>query len=274
MQDLAVMLAAVSVLYLVNETTYVLLGGQYRKCVLLTGCIGTPLHEMSHAVFARLFGMNVNKVVFYQPDPASKTLGYVDFTFNPHRAWHRIGLVIVGIAPLIGGLAVIQGVVSWADFPRLAVQDLTYNKTLFAEGAIPNYYMSIADYASSNWWTLLVSICTVSVVTHSTPSAADLRNFLGGIIVTLIASGILYAGGMALLGNSALSQIVRYGTANMSARFVEMAAIATVLPLCAIMVRMIQFGARLAIAKIKRTVSGQSVFNHDLQNYKERPPRG
>ena len=93
-----------------------------RRGVTVFGYIGTPIHELSHAVMALLFGHKINKIVFFKPPSESVNervaLGYVNHSYNPNNLYHRIGLFFIGIAPTIGGVIAIY-VVTYFLMPDL-----------------------------------------------------------------------------------------------------------------------------------------------------------
>lgn len=93
-----------------------------RKGVTVFGYIGTPIHELSHALMALLFGHKINKIVFFKPPSESVNervaLGYVNHSYNPNNLYHRIGLFFIGIAPTIGGVIAIY-VVTYFLMPNL-----------------------------------------------------------------------------------------------------------------------------------------------------------
>src|SRR5699024_6161228 len=92
---------------LIRSLAFRMMGGLTRRLILLTVVIGVPLHELSHALVATLFGMGVRMISLFQPDPQSPQLGYVNFSYSPGRVRHRVGLFFVGIAPLIAGAAAV-----------------------------------------------------------------------------------------------------------------------------------------------------------------------
>lgn len=178
-------------LYLVNESFYLIAGRQYRRTHLITGLIGTPVHELSHAIGCFVFGMRVTGIAFYRPDPASGTLGYVNFVYNPSRVTHKIGLLCVGISPVIAGVCVIAFAESALGMPRIADTSFAFFESQRTLDTILNYYCDIKYYTMSSPTNAAVTLCVTSVVLHSTPSIADLRNVFRGLSVFVIAGVLL-----------------------------------------------------------------------------------
>ena len=88
--------------YLCNRSFYRMLGNSRTVC-LATGIIGTPIHELSHAIFCIVFGHRITDMKLYQIDDESGTLGYVNHSYNPKNFYHKIGNYFIGVAPLFGG---------------------------------------------------------------------------------------------------------------------------------------------------------------------------
>ena len=69
--------------------------------------IGTPVHELSHALIALLFGFRITEFRPFIFDPSSTTLGFVRYSYDPTNLLQQIGHFFVGIAPVFVPLAII-----------------------------------------------------------------------------------------------------------------------------------------------------------------------
>src|SRR5690554_5445859 len=171
-------------LWAANELYYRAMGLYRRKAVLSTGLVGVPVHETAHALTALLFGMKVKEIAFYRPDPESNTLGYVNYLYSPRSLVHRVGMVATGLAPLIVGAYIVVGLFTLAGINNL--HDYPGHSSLSILS--PSSWAVVAE-----WWRDavpqaasmlgIVSIALALMVgTHSTPSKADLKGVLAGII--------------------------------------------------------------------------------------------
>ncbi len=97
------------ILYLLarfTRKTYVKTSGQTID-IFITGWIGTPIHEMGHAIFCLIFRHNITEVKLYSPNSADGTLGYVNHSFDPKSIYQKVGNFFIGIGPIIVGTLVI-----------------------------------------------------------------------------------------------------------------------------------------------------------------------
>ncbi|MBK9711809.1 MAG: hypothetical protein IPO81_10855 [Kouleothrix sp.] len=73
----------------------------------LFGRIGTPVHELGHAMFNVMFGHQIVEFQPFKVDRANGSYGQVLFRFNRHSLYQRIGLFFVGIGPILFGTLII-----------------------------------------------------------------------------------------------------------------------------------------------------------------------
>lgn len=162
--------------------------------MLITGVVGTPLHELSHAITATAFGMKVKKVAFYRPDPASKTLGFVSYSYNPLSTIHRFGRVAVGIAPLFAGAYAVYGLFLLVELPTLH----SYTPSILWSDGIPLERVgswSVALFGAVNGWAPASALAAcVMIGAHSTPSLADMTAAGKGWFGVVVLVGLVAAG--------------------------------------------------------------------------------
>lgn len=200
----------------------------WRGIVYWTGWLGTPIHELSHWIVGKLFGVRITEVNFFSPDREDGVLGYVRYQVPRLRAGELpqvMGTFLMGIAPLFGGALVLWGA-------RLALLDPQADEpfysaaTTFAQDLgnepmghlvrdffelVQLSFRPILENAANDpkiWVYLYVAL---AVGAHLAPSRADLRGGQRGLI--LLALLALFANVVALASgydpNHAASYLAR-----------------------------------------------------------------
>jgi len=77
------------------------------KGVYFVAWLGTPIHELGHALFCIIFLHRIVEIKFFKPDPLTGTLGYVSHTWSKTNPWAVLGNFFIGIGPVILGCAVL-----------------------------------------------------------------------------------------------------------------------------------------------------------------------
>ena len=146
------------------------------RILLLTGIVGTPVHELSHALMCIIFGHKITEIKLYQPESTDGTLGYVKHQYNKRNIYHQIGNFFIGVAPVVLGGAVILLLL------LLLLPD-TYDSVIGEMGAIAESSLSdlsIADVFGFIW----TSICTI----FSSDTFSDWKGWVFLILALMIAS--------------------------------------------------------------------------------------
>lgn len=255
--DLALILAvpflAAVILTLANEIYYRSLGRYRRNGVLITGAVGTPVHELAHALMAILFGMKVKKIAFYAPDPVSNTLGYVDYSYYPARFSHKVGLVFVGLAPLIIGSYVVVVAFALSGLPNL--HSFTGFNNLNDIGGAPFWrglvtWMQSLLTSTDSLMSGAVLLVALMVGSHATPSRADLKGSMGGAVAVLALLMCLW--GLQSIWpamHDAIGYYLRYGLFHVSTAIIQLAALST---FAGLILAVVGMGFRVLSAKFSQ----------------------
>ena len=77
------------------------------KGILLTAWVGTPIHELGHVFFAKIFRHKIHKISLFEPNKQTGGLGHVEHSYNKLSLYQRIGNFFVGAAPMIFGSVIL-----------------------------------------------------------------------------------------------------------------------------------------------------------------------
>lgn len=179
-----------------------LLGRAGPIVLLITGIVGTPVHELSHAAMCLLFGHHIDEIKLFT-FRGDGTLGYVRHSYNPRNLYHRIGGFFIGVAPILGGSAVLlllmrlmvpQAFFAAADMlsaPLSGAPVLDYLSRFFGVlGAV----FAWQNFANPLWWLFLLP--ALMIAGHMEISASDLRSGISGFsfiaISLLVIDALLF----------------------------------------------------------------------------------
>ncbi|GFZ31727.1 membrane protein [Clostridium zeae] len=180
------------------------------NAVMVTGFIGVPIHELSHAILSIIFGHNIRKIKLFQKPDNNGVMGYVDHSYNPNSVYQQVGNFFIGVAPIFGG------VISIITLMYFAIPN-TYNKfidilfnslhitrigKITIEGLLTSYgHLVKSIFSGENFKNpyfyifLFVAICISS---HISLSMADIKGASRGLIVLFLLLVILNAFGLSI----------------------------------------------------------------------------
>ncbi len=187
-----------------------MLGSKGVFAMRATGVIGTPVHEIGHAIFCLIFGHKVNGIKLYSMDTSTGVLGYVNHSYNKKNVYQQIGNFFIGVGPIIFGSIVLTVLM-------LIMVPATFQKVFASLGGINNlelgvfseetYYGMITVFIKiftaifsfeniKNWIWWIFIIISMSIATHMSLSKADVKGSILGFFVLLvlmfIVDGIIF----------------------------------------------------------------------------------
>ncbi|MBE6601435.1 MAG: hypothetical protein E7637_02875 [Ruminococcaceae bacterium] len=184
----------------------------YKKYVVYgTGIIGTPFHELSHALMCLVFGHKILEIKFFQIDEESGTLGYVSHTYNHKNIYQVIGSFFIGTAPIFVGTIFICVLIK-AMIPAAAVEIEAYLQdfALAQSMGISVYSLKYAAITFSGmvgailscidlgaiWWGFAVIALCIAI--HMNLSQADISHsvkalpyLIGAFVVFNLLFGVI-----------------------------------------------------------------------------------
>lgn len=173
------------------------------KSVMITGFIGVPIHECSHALIAILFKHSITDMKLLQKPDASGTLGYVRHSYNPKSIYQQVGNFFIGIAPIFGGLISLILLMkfllpaSYAEFIKISTRNLSITSinTEVIKGITNSYYELIRTiFAKSNFdnpYFYLFLFLAICISSHISLSRADINGAFGGLVLIFLIIIIL-----------------------------------------------------------------------------------
>jgi len=166
-----------------------------RTGVYSVAWLGTPVHELGHIIFCLIFLHKIVEVKFFEPDPATGTLGYVSHSWNRSNPWQVLGNLFIGIGPVILGCLVLLAIFyllipdsqqAWESISR-SIGQAEGDHSIVSYGAILlDSMLSMARliFIPSNliswkfWLFCYLSICVASNIKLS---LADIRGSFSGL---------------------------------------------------------------------------------------------
>ncbi len=170
--------------------------------VVVTGWIGTPVHELGHAIFCILFGHKIVEMKLYSPNNEDGTLGYVNHAYNRKSTYQNIGNFFIGAGPIIFGSLVIYALSYYlvpgmrAAFSNIESESQMYVQLL--QGQYSGLFAAIREttmhtlsslFALENlsdyrFWIFLY--LAVSISSHMQLSPPDIKGAKGGLISIVV----------------------------------------------------------------------------------------
>lgn len=175
---------------LCNKKFYQNLGAFGTKACYISGFIGTPVHECSHALMCLIFGHKIKAIKLFQISSTDGTLGYVSHSFNRKNVYHQIGNFFIGVAPIICISAILY-LMAYLMVPQMVqdvmveVQSINVNDGFSSIiKTILNAVIAFFSHAGNGWWWLFVLIGTFLAL-HMTLSDADIKGSWTGLVIIL-----------------------------------------------------------------------------------------
>lgn len=220
-----------------------------------TGFIGTPVHELSHAFACIIFGHKIVEMRLYAPNSGDGSLGYVNHAYNPKNLYHRIGNFFIGIAPILGGSAVlllmmrfmvptvytdVMGILGGVHISGEFFSLATLSEYATATGAMILSIFNPANFSEVWWWVFI--ILAIMISSHMELSGADIKGSVSGVITLallfLVADVVLSLVGAPTL-RAFTGTIMSFG-ATVAGFLIISAVFSAILLLVALVVRLVR----------------------------------
>ena len=174
-----------------NKLFYKNMGGFGKAACYITGFLGTPVHECSHALMCLIFGHKITEIKLFQINSQDGTLGYVNHRYNTKSLYQKIGNFFIGTAPItvISGLLYLLSMLlvpNMLDLILDQTKDIRLDEGII--GVLDDMLFTIRiffSYAKTmNWWVFLSIGMFLSL--HMTLSTADIKGAWSGLLLLLL----------------------------------------------------------------------------------------
>ena len=180
-----------------------MLGGRWGyRVVLATSIVGTPIHELGHALMCLLFGHRITAMALWQPRAKDGTIGFVTHTFNRRNPYHVLGNLFIGVGPIFSGMAVLTLAV-WLGFPSAFGGFIAAAHQAAQSGDIPGMLFEglsllprmgqelIGGDPTSLWRSIPAILLILAVSQHISLSVEDIKGALRAVPLYLLLIVIL-----------------------------------------------------------------------------------
>lgn len=169
-----------------------------RKGVMLTAWLGTPVHEIGHALMCIIFKHNITEIRLLNTRSDSEVLGYVRHSYNPNSLYQRVGNLFIGLGPIFSGTASLIIALylllpkAFNTYKVFLVQGINRDKidkgtisSIFSAGTtLTKSIFTVPNISNINFWIfLIIAICIAS---HIALSKADMNGAKDGLLVLFI----------------------------------------------------------------------------------------
>ena len=179
------------IINLVVKLFYSNFGSKSLTVCKVTGAFGTPIHELSHALFCLIFGHKIDEVKLFTPNDDHGTLGYVKHSYNPKNIYHRIGCFFIGIAPIVI-ISTILYLLSLLFLPGMmaSITELVRGVPTAGISNVGKIFTTIFSYMGS-WQFWVYILISMLLCLHMTLSGADIKGAASGVIFVILVFLIL-----------------------------------------------------------------------------------
>jgi len=194
------------------------------KGILATAWLGTPVHEMGHALMCLIFGHKIRDMRLLMINRSDGTLGYVTHAYDRSSIYQTVGNFFIGIAPIISGIGVMflslyyllpNSFRVFESYLREGVMtepfDLTFVNGLASAGLVlVQSIFTLNNLFSLYFWIFL--LIAIGVSSHMALSGADIKGASRGLIsLYLVLFGLtMISHFMGVNAYSYISQVARY----------------------------------------------------------------
>jgi len=176
--------------------------------IYVLGFLGTPVHELGHALMCVLFRHRIEEIRLFKPDKETGTLGFVRHSYNQRSLYQQVGNFFIALGPIVlGGIVLFSA--AWLLLGSgllYADVDSTAAVTTIADipAAIRDWFGQIfinlgrffsnLDYSDYKTWIFLYLVLAIG--SHVNLSPSDLVSARTGFTILCV---VLFVANVFLL---------------------------------------------------------------------------
>jgi hypothetical protein len=169
-----------------------------ERGVFITAWLGTPVHEIGHAVMCIVFKHEVIEMKLLNTRSESGVLGYVNHRYNPTSIYQSIGNLFIGLGPIYSGIASLITLMyllipnTFTELKNFMEKGIDFNKvdsnlitgSFKASTVLIKNIFTYDNLVSLRFWIFIAAAICIS--SHMALSKADMKGALHGLIVLFI----------------------------------------------------------------------------------------
>jgi hypothetical protein len=223
-----------------------LLGGRSGRVFDVTSVIGTPVHELGHALMCPIFGHRIRRMLLWTPRPDDGVYGYVEHAYNRKNLWARLGNLFIALGPIFSGLGVTV-LALLICFPTQWQGYLDATEAALASPASPmgllsgivSLFATIPQAFVTDWLRALIGLLIILPVSlHVTLSWQDIRSGASALPLYLCLLAVFAAITWGLGTADPILQALRLVNLRLLSLFCLVAAFSLLWVLLALLVRL------------------------------------
>ncbi len=152
--------------------------------IIVTGVIGTPIHELSHWLMAKLFRHQIHSVSLFSPDRDSGKLGHVEHSFDRRSSYQNMGNFFIGSSPIIFcSLALIILLYVFFPSPSTIITPLItipHSLPEFLHAWRTSFGNAWTQIDLGSWSIWIFFFLSLSIALHMAPSSYDQKTMWKG----------------------------------------------------------------------------------------------
>ncbi len=152
--------------------------------IIVTGVIGTPIHEISHWLMAKIFRHKIHSVSLFSPDRNSGKLGHVEHSYDRRSAYQTMGNFFIGSSPIIFcSLALITLLYFFFPNPSAIITPLItlpHSIQEFLHAWSTSFGNAWAQIDVTSWKFWIFFFLSLSIALHMSPSSYDQKTMWKG----------------------------------------------------------------------------------------------